>query len=321
MDKNSSIELIKGAKDYIVTIAIGDRYLSDWENFASPFWTNYCKRHGLGLIVIHKDLIKPSENTWKKANWQKFLIGEYANKYFPNIERICYLDSDILISQLAPNVFDFHQDGSMSLVSLFHHLPYNRSSTLEKLTWFRNQSSEGRYPLDSAIYMGITDLFNYHGLAPQDDYACSGMFIMDTSIHSETMYQYFFTIEGNVQTITNGGEQTHFNFLAQSNFFINWLPYQFQSIWSYEAANYYPSVFFNKYSDHTYLSVQNSLVNNYFLHFAGGWGECQQWKDFRIFKEDVILGNISNLIEYQNNFVKRGEPIGHIKFLNNNGQV
>jgi hypothetical protein len=208
----------------------------------------------------------------------------------------------------------------MSLVSLFHRLPYNRTSTLEKLTWFRNQSSEGRYPLDSAIYMGITDLFNYHGLSPQDDYACAGMFIMDTSIHSKTMYQYFFTVKSNVHTITNGGDQTHFNFLAQSNFLINWLSYKFQSIWSYEAANYYPSVFFNKYSDHTYLAVQNSLVNNYFVHFAGGWGECQQWKDSRIFKEDLILGNISNLVEYQNNFVKTRKPVGHIKFLNNNGK-
>jgi hypothetical protein len=75
MDKDCSVELIKGAKDYIVTIAIGDKYLTDWKNFASPFWTNYCKKYDLGLIVIHKDLIEPNENTWKKATWQKFLIG------------------------------------------------------------------------------------------------------------------------------------------------------------------------------------------------------------------------------------------------------
>ncbi len=320
MEKSCSVELINGTKDYIVTIAIGDKYLTDWEKFALPFWTSYCKKYGLGLIVICEDLIELGSVPWKKATWQKFLIGDYAKKHFPHIERICYLDTDILISPLAPNVFDFHQDGSMSLVSLFHGLPYNRTATIEKLTWFRNQSSAGSYPLDSAIYMGITDLFNYHGLAPQDDYACAGMFIMDTSIHSRAMQQFFFTIDSNVHTITNGGDQTHFNYLTQSNFLINWISYKFQSIWSYEAANYYPSVFFDRDSDHTYLSIQNALVNNYFLHFAGGWSECQQWKDPRIFQENVILGNISNLVEYQSKAIKSGEPVGHIKFLNGNGK-
>jgi hypothetical protein len=320
VEKSCSVELINGTKDYIVTIAIGDKYLTDWEKFALPFWTSYCKKYGLGLIVICEDLIELGSVPWKKATWQKFLIGDYAKKHFPHIERICYLDTDILISPLAPNVFDFHQDGSMSLVSLFHGLPYNRTATIEKLTWFRNQSSAGSYPLDSAIYMGITDLFNYHGLAPQDDYACAGMFIMDTSIHSRAMQQFFFTIDSNVHTITNGGDQTHFNYLTQSNFLINWISYKFQSIWSYEAANYYPSVFFDRDSDHTYLSIQNALVNNYFLHFAGGWSECQQWKDPRIFQENVILGNISNLVEYQSKAIKSGEPVGHIKFLNGNGK-
>lgn len=320
MEKSCSVELINGTKDYLVTIAIGDRYLTDWEKFALPFWTSYCKKYGLGLIVICEDLIELGSVPWKKATWQKFLIGDYAKKHFPHIERICYLDTDILISPLAPNVFDFHQDGSMSLVSLFHGLPYSRTTTIEKLTWFRNQSSAGSYPLDSAIYMGITDLFNYHGLAPQDDYACAGMFIMDTSIHSKAMQQFFFTIDSNVHTITNGGDQTHFNFLTQSNFLINWISYKFQSIWSYEAANYYPSVFFDRYSDYTYLSIQNALVNNYFLHFAGGWSECQQWKDPRIFQENVILENILNLVEYQSKAIKSGEPVGHIKFLNGNGK-
>lgn len=320
MEKGCSEELIKGKRDYIVTIAIGDKYLTDWEQFALPFWTSYCKKYGLGLIVICKDLIEPGDDTWKKATWQKFLIGVYTEKFYPHVERLCYLDTDILISPLAPNVFDFHKDGSMSLVSLFHRLPYSRTTTLEKLTWFRNQSSEGRYPLDSAIYMGISDLFNYHGLAAQEDYACAGMFIMDTSIHSKTMHQFFLTVDSSIHTITNGGDQTHFNFLAQNSFLINWLSYKFQSIWSYEAANYYPSVFFDRYSDHTYLSIQNALINNYFLHFAGGWSECQQWKDPKVLEENIVLGNISNLIEYQNKALKSGKPVGHIKFLNGIGQ-
>ena len=320
MEKGCSVELIKGKKDYIVTIAIGDKYLTDWEKFAFPFWTSYCKKYGLGLIVICEDLMELGSVTWKKATWQKFLIGNYMKRYFPHIERICYLDTDILISPLAPNVFDFHQDGSMSLVSLFHDLPYSRKDTIEKLTWFRNQSSAGIYPLDSAIYMGIKDLFNYHGLAPQEDYACAGMFIMDISIHSEAMQQFFFTVDSNVHTITNGGDQTHFNFFTQSNFIINWISYKFQAIWSYEAANYYPSVFFDRHSNHSYLSIQNALVNNYFLHFAGGWNECQQWKDSRIFQEDIVLRNISNLTEYQSKALKSGEPVGQIRFLNDNGK-
>lgn len=320
MDKGCSLELIKGKKNYIVTIAIGEKYLVDWEQFALPFWTNYCKKYGLGLIAICKDLIAPNDIAWKKATWQKFLIGEYIKRYYPHIERVCYLDTDILISPLAPNVFDFHKNGSMSLVSLFHQLPYNKTTTLEKLTWYRNQNSKGRYPLDSAIYMGITDLFNYHGFTPQKDFACAGMFIMETSVHSKTMHEYFLTIDSSVHTITNGGDQTHFNFLAQSSFLINWLTYKFQSIWSYEAANYYPYVFYDRYSDHTYLSIQNALMNNYFLHFAGSWSECQQWKDPKVLEESVIFEHVSNLIEYQNKTLKSGKPVGYVEYLHGMGR-
>jgi len=314
MNKLSSRELITGTDDYIVTIAIGDQYYSDWEKFSSSFWLDYCKKFNLGLLIIHADIIDQSNTHWKKATWQKFLLGEYMQLYFPNIKRICYLDTDILISPLAPNIFDFHQDGCMSLVSLFNGLPYDRFETIEKLTWLRNQSSEGKYPLDSAIYMSIADLYDYHNLPAQNDYACAGMFIMEVAIHSKVMNQFFFEIDKNISTITNGGDQTHFNFMAQNNFTINWLPYKFQSIWSYEAANYYPSVFFDQYSDISYLSIQNSLVNKYFLHFAGGWNECQQWKDHRIAQEAILLGNISSLIAYQNYGTKSGRPVGHVKF-------
>ena len=92
--------------NYIVTVAIGNKYLDLWEKYAKLNWTTYCKRNNLGLIVITNDLIEKKNRFWKKPNWQKLLIGEYLkNKYSNQIKNVCYLDTDILINPFFPKCF------------------------------------------------------------------------------------------------------------------------------------------------------------------------------------------------------------------------
>ena len=56
--------------NYLVTIAIGNKYLNLWEKYAKTNWVTYCKRNNLGLIVIIKDLIE------KKTDFGKKQIGK-----------------------------------------------------------------------------------------------------------------------------------------------------------------------------------------------------------------------------------------------------
>ena len=44
-------------KNYIVCVAIGKKHYNDWKKYSSELWLKYCKKNGLGIIVIYKNLI------------------------------------------------------------------------------------------------------------------------------------------------------------------------------------------------------------------------------------------------------------------------
>ena len=39
-------------KNYIVTTAIGSKYLYNWKKFALPLWKIYCKKHNLDPVYL-----------------------------------------------------------------------------------------------------------------------------------------------------------------------------------------------------------------------------------------------------------------------------
>ena len=63
------------SKNFIVTIAIGERFYRDWRHYVLPSWLMYCEQHKLNLAVIYDDLIDKTDADWKKPTWQKLLIG------------------------------------------------------------------------------------------------------------------------------------------------------------------------------------------------------------------------------------------------------
>ena len=68
------------AGNCLVTIAIGSQYENEWRKFAAPSWLNYCNKHDLGLFVVVDDLIDQNHPKWKKATWQKLLIGAHMGR-------------------------------------------------------------------------------------------------------------------------------------------------------------------------------------------------------------------------------------------------
>ena len=89
----------------LATIAIGDAYLEPFMKYAFHTWEMYCKRHDLGLILFDDHLVDQADPDWKNPYWQKFLIGDFLISQNLSVNNICCLDTDILISPLAPNIF------------------------------------------------------------------------------------------------------------------------------------------------------------------------------------------------------------------------
>ena len=122
--------------------------------------------------------------------------------------------------------------------------------------------------------MGVQQIYEYHNLTPQPDYACTGFFTGTIDEHSEEMSKIYYNYPATIKTLTEGGEEPIINFEFQSKFKVKWLSYNFQALWIYEMAAHYPFLYKN-ISDIDLVSkcIETSLDNNIFLHFAGGWHE------------------------------------------------
>ena len=139
------------SKNILATIAIGSKHLSSWEKFAKPSWLNYCKAHDLGLVVFDKAYNSNDDPFKKKATWQKLLIGKQIQTSGLDILNICYLDTDFLISPLAPNIFEGYNPKKFSLVSQINNLPHDKEYNLRRLAFLRHTHLDSKYELDLSL--------------------------------------------------------------------------------------------------------------------------------------------------------------------------
>ncbi len=273
------------SKDILTTIAIGQSYLDSWKQFALPAWEEYCRRHDLGLVAFDEDQIPQTDPAWKKATWQKLLIGESLTSAGLDVRNVCYLDTDILVNPEAPNIFDNYDQATIGLTSIRKNLPYDLHLVQRRLAYLRHTHYDNAYPLDSALFMSIQDLYQFHGLAVQPDEACMGLIVFNVPSHSKVMRSWFDKYDRRVQSVTGGGDQTHVNFEIQNWGRVSWLDYRFQAIWVYEMAWKFPFLYQRAKinPDQIRECIESALYANYFLHFAGSWHESEMWKTTGVF--------------------------------------
>lgn len=284
--------------DYLVTIAIGDGYAEKWREIILPSWDEYSRRHGLGIAVVLSDLVAKDDKLWKKPNWQKLLLPQVAINN--GIKRACYLDTDILINPFAPNVFTSFKSGKIGVTSIRTGMPYESFEVQKRLAYLRHYFVNPDYPLDSALFFTTEQLYAYHGFEDQKEEFCSGLMLFSPSEQLSRMEFWFNEYDSKTESITNGGEQTHLNFHLLSENLASFLDYRFQAIWAYEAAWYHPHLFSEVFKDkiHIKKSISNSLLNNYFLHFAGASTESNVIWDKDNFNLQEFIGEYEALQEY-----------------------
>jgi hypothetical protein len=305
---------VGSSNNAIVTIAIGGKYYDQWYENAYPNWKIYCLNHGLGLMVAYEDLISKEDVAWKKPTWQKMLLAKEMHRYFPDVENVCYLDTDILINQYAPNIFDGYSDKNIGLVSIIENIPFNRENLNRKISFLRHTYYDKKYPLDSAILMSINNLYTYHNLSPQNDFACMGLIVFNVVNHKSIMESWFNKYDRNVESITGGGDQTHMNYEIQNYGKITWFDYKFQALWNYEMSMKYPFLYnYGRYNKKLIKEcVESSLMVNYFLHFAGSWHESDMWKMGGVFDSKEKKIEIRDYYKYLKESVT-GDSKGMIK--------
>ena len=309
------MQILKKSKkhQYICTLAIGNKILSDWKKYSLPFLKLYCQNNDIGLILFDKDLIDKKSPNWKKATWQKLLIPNYLKQSRLNVNNICMMDVDVLVNPAAPNIFDFHIEDKVTVISLRQNLPFEWSKAVRNVSFYRNTFYSKKYPLDSAINISLENLYKNHKLKIQKDEFCAGIYVVNINKFYKKFKKWFFKYSQNLYSITGGGEQTHFNYEVLNNKKVNFIDYKFQAIWVFEMAIYYPFLYEIKSLKNNQITnaIVTSLKNNYFLHFAGTWHEGQMWKNKKIFK--VFTNNFQKNLEKYQKVKLSGNPKGMIK--------
>ena len=276
----------------LATIAVGGDFLRLWEVNAKNSWEEYCHRHALGLVLFDEELVPRGTESWKKVHWQKMLMGDWFLRYEPSITDVCYLDTDILINPHSPNIFQSYDPECIGLTSLRKKLPYPYDLVLRRLAFLRHTHYDEKYPLDSALFMSLEQLYSYHQLPVQSDEACTGLIMFNVKKYAHQMRNWFYKYDSAISSITNGGEQTHLNYEIQSQGRVSWLDYRFQAIWPFEMAWKYPFLYELKNRNDVPLvrsCIEACLYQNYFVHFAGSWHESEMWKVGGFFGEESSL--------------------------------
>ncbi len=278
--------LIKEKKNSIACIAIGKKFYNHWKKCIYPYWRSYCIKNNLGLIVFTEDLIKKTDVNWKKPTWQRLLVGHEIKKRFPVVKNICVLDLDIIINPLSPNIFNFCKKNKINLTSLRTNLPFEYKKTIRKMAFFRKKFTNKNYPLDSLLNSDLKNLYSEDGLEPQNDELCVGVMAYNLKKFSKILHDWFYNFNKKNMKTNFGGCQNQVAYKILSNNYCNLLDYKFQAIWVFEIAARFP--FIMKYLKNYQLIsefVLSAILDNYFLHFAGGGADAKVWLQPKLFKK------------------------------------
>jgi hypothetical protein len=282
----------------LATIAIGENYLKPFLEYALHTWQMYAERHELGIIVFDEDLIPRDHPKWKNPYWQKFLIPQALGRYDSRIKRITCLDTDILISPLAPDIFGAVDPDRVGVVSKRFGLPYPREDVLRRVAFLRHHFFDKRYPLDSSLFASIPAMYQNVGLDPQEDDVNSGVFCLTLSEHGD-LFTDLFDCYDRSKTELDAWEQIFFNHFIFSRGLAQRIDYRFNCLWILEAAWKYPSIY-EAPTDTTLArqAIESSLWTNYFVHFAGSWHESKVWKRVRCLVDETRLAHWTDFESY-----------------------
>lgn len=304
--------IIKPKKKLIACIAIGSEYRGLWKKNILPTWKLYCKKNNIGLVLFEKDLIKKENLFWKKATWQRLLVGEQVRKKLPNVEYLCIMDIDIIINPYSPDIFKNIKKNKINLTSLRKNLPFNYDDTIKKMAFFRKKFVNKKYSLDSLLNCDLKTLYKSEKLTPQKDEMCVGIMVFNLKKFSKILYNWFFDYKKNIDTTTGGGCQTILNYLILKNKFENLLDYKFQTIWIFEISSRFPHLLKYIKNKELMASLTSSiLLDSYFLHFAGGGKESSVWESKDFYKK-INFSDLKNFKNYQKKKLK-GIPLISIK--------
>ncbi len=259
--------------NWLVSTAIGGDYFERWKDGFSALWFDYADRHELGIAIAIENLQSTSTPQLNGA-WQKLLAVGSLSRELERPLRCALIDSDVLISPLADNIFEAVDSGRIGIVSQVHGTPMEFRRVTNRIALYRRESIAPSFPLNSLLNASPRQVFEWAGLEPaMDDFACTGVLVCDSARHAELFRQWYEDAPSDDRYHAIGDwEQTYVNHKIQQRPEVQWLDYSWQAIWMFEVAVNYPFLYSQTVeSEVLQWCVTSSLLKHHFLHLAGRW--------------------------------------------------
>lgn len=282
----------------IATVAVGEAYLENWEQNSLPGWMDYAKRFDISIFVFLSRLGEAAEASERSASWDKLLVPQFLGKNHPQLSEICLLDTDFAIGPFAPDIFESHVHGKYSVVSQEQNLPFSVKEVRRRIALLRREYYDPSYPLDSLLQATPSQLFELHGLNSHNDYFCAGLIMLDQRNFDDLAECYGHYPIDKISS-SAAWEEPFVNDWIQSRS-INWLPYEYQSIWLFEMAAIYPWLYSEEptgqIAPESLHALGACLLNRYFVHFAGSWSEADYWHYVPVLRQEAFYANLLRLL-------------------------
>lgn len=258
---------------WLVSTAIGGDYFQNWEEGFSGHWFRYADRYGLGIAIAVEDL-SSAEEPQLNGSWQKLLAVESLSRTLGGPVRCALIDTDVLISPLADDVFLAVPPGHIGVVSQVNGLPMEFRRLSNRIAFLRREFIYHDFPLNSLLNATPRQVFEWAGLHPaMDDFACAGVIVCDSASHGELFEEWYREAPSDESYLAIGDwEQTYVNHRIQQRPDVRWLDYSWQALWMYEVAAHYPFLYSPAVEPEVVQwCLTASLLKHHFLHLAGRW--------------------------------------------------
>jgi hypothetical protein len=259
----------------IVTLVIGDRYRSQWEELCRSNWTEYANKHGYDLFCLDKPLDSSARATARSPAWQKCLIlgADFAQSY----EQVVWVDSDILINNsCAPCIASsvpVEKVGGVNLWSAPGPAEFQRA-------WFRLLQVWQPHTVVQEMQARAPDYYTKWGLPNGFGEVITTSVLVLSPRHHKDMLEYVY-----YEYEDRGDPAWHYEMPPLSYEIIKsgavtMLDCRFSTSWSVQMALHYPFLLTREssaYSGSEYSAEWQQLLrcciniafhNGYFLHFG-----------------------------------------------------
>jgi len=293
--------------NWIVSTAISGDYFERWEHGFAALWFDYAERHNLGIAVAVEDLYGAGEPRLNGA-WQKLLAVESLSRELGRSIRCALIDSDVLISPLAENIFEEVNVGRIGIVSQVRDTPMDFRRVTNRIAFYRREYIDASFPLNSLLNATPRQVFEWAGLGTgADAFACTGVIVCDSASHADLFRKWYEDAPtGEHYHAIGDWEQTYVNHKIQQRPEVQWINYSWQAIWMMEVAVHYPFLYASTVEPQVLQwCVTSALLRHQFLHLAGSWETVPDASSLLILPQ---ITDMANFIERLRTQDRASEP-------------